>query len=737
MKIIFHGLVIVLWPTFIFSQVFSEDSLLTFYGAEVVISVDKDSSEKNRIANEVFVIQQKEIERIQASNTADILSAMGIPVQKSQMGGGSPILRGFEASRIVLAIDGVRLNNIIYRTGHLQDIVKTDPLSMERIEILYGPSSLRYGSDALGGVIHMYTKSPILASDSHRVFKLSALARYSSAMNGIGGHVDFHLGSQKWATFSSFTYQHLGDLMMGKNQNPFYAVPFGERDFYAQSMGDGKDSLVMNSNRFLQRGTGYDQYDLVQKIIFQPNTNQKHLLNIQLSNSTQVPRYDRLTDPSSSTGLKFAEWYYGPQTRGLAAYDVEFKHLNTFFNSLVLGVNYQYIDESRHTRNFNNPFLNSRFEKVHVLGAHMNVKNQVKQHEFRWGLDFQMNFLQSTAEKRNIEVDTLGQLSTRYPDGINQMYHLAAYFSHQWKISDQLILTEGFRVGFANLYANFKDRAQMFRLPYSELEQKTPVYSGSIGLIHNWNKLLKLTAMLSTGFRVPNADDLTKIFDSKPGLVIVPNINLKPEKTITYEIGITLSLSEKCKIEQSLYYTDFIDIAIVDKFSFNGQDSIDYDGTLSAVYANQNKKSAYIFGSNTTISGILFRKFQYQFQAMYTFGRIKSEFGDQPLDHIAPFMCRAALSYQMKKMNFNLSTIYNSWKKLSDYYLNGEDNEQYASPEGMPAWMVLNLNISYQIHKHVVLQFGIDNILDTQYRVFASGMNAPGRNFIISIKGQI
>jgi hemoglobin/transferrin/lactoferrin receptor protein len=79
--------------------------------------------------------------------------------------------------------------------------------------------------------------------------------------------------------------------------------------------------------------------------------------------------------------------------------------------------------------------------------------------------------------------------------------------------------------------------------------------------------------------------------------------------------------------------------------------------------------------------------------------------------------------------------IYNGWKRISDYYLNGEDNEQYATAQGMPAWFTLNARASYNLHRYLQLDFGIDNILDTQYRVFASGINAPGRNFIIALRG--
>ncbi|PQJ12549.1 hypothetical protein CJD36_002035 [Flavipsychrobacter stenotrophus] len=120
---------------------------------DVTISANKVAEPRRNVAQQVVVLSQKAIAASQSQTTADLMSAANIFVQKSQMGGGSPVLRGFEANRVLMVVDGVRMNNIIYRAGHLQNIVTLDNASLERVEVLYGPSSNVYGSDALGGVI--------------------------------------------------------------------------------------------------------------------------------------------------------------------------------------------------------------------------------------------------------------------------------------------------------------------------------------------------------------------------------------------------------------------------------------------------------------------------------------------------------------------------------------------------------------------------------------------------------
>lgn len=700
---------------------------------DVVVSANKVDETKKTVAQQIQVITGTEIKESQSQSTADLIASTGnVFVQKSQLGGGSPGIRGFEASRILLVVDGVRMNNLIYRSGHLQNIVTLDNNILSRVEVLFGPSSTIYGSDALGGVIHLYTKSPMLATDGKHPVSINLFSRYGSVDNEMTNHFDLWFKSKKIGTITSLTYSQFGDLMEGKNQNPFYTSSYGERPYYVERF-NGKDSLVKNENKYLQVGSGYTQYDFLQKILFQQTAHLKHGINIQYSNSGDVPRYDRLTDPAGG-GLKSAEWYYGPQTRLLVAYDLNLENTESKFQKVHFGVNYQSIEESRHNRNFGSSFKNNRIENVSVIGANLDFQKICKSHNFRFGAEMQLNNLTSTAFRENIVADTTTKLDTRFPDGINKMNNFAIYFSHTWQINSQLTLTDGIRAGYSSLHSTLVDTATQFHLPYTVIDQKSPVYSGTIGLINSPTEDLKLSLLLATGFRVPNVDDMSKIFGSAPGAVIVPNIDLKPERTINYEFGVTKIINAKAKWENYIYYTQFVDAIVTDVATFNGQDSIMYDGTLSQVYSNQNKGEAYSYGFSTNLVSQLNTYFKFNFGMNYTYGRIKTDSMDSPLDHVPPFMSRLQLIYTNNKFSSSFTINYNGAKKLKDYYLNGEDNEQYATAVGMPAWFTANFHASYNFCKMFSLQGGVDNMFDTQYRTFASGINAPGRNIFMAMR---
>lgn len=200
------------------------DSVNTFRSVnlqEVVVSVNREQTRKINTPQHVVSVPKSFIDYANRQSTADLLSETGqVLVQKSQQGGGSPILRGFEASRILLVVDGIRMNNLIYRSGHLQNCLTVDQFALKNMEVLFGPPSLNYGSDALGGTITFNTLSPTLAADGQtHTSEGHAVLRYGSANQEGTAHVDFNYGTEKFASLTSFTFSNFGDLRAGTTNN--------------------------------------------------------------------------------------------------------------------------------------------------------------------------------------------------------------------------------------------------------------------------------------------------------------------------------------------------------------------------------------------------------------------------------------------------------------------------------------------------------------------------------------
>jgi hemoglobin/transferrin/lactoferrin receptor protein len=223
------------------------------------------------------------------------------------------------------------------------------------------------------------------------------------------------------------------------------------------------------------------------------------------------------------------------------------------------------------------------------------------------------------------------------------------------------------------------------------------------------------------------------VFDTRIGAVIVPNPDIKPEYTYNAEVNFNKA-GKVFSFGGSLFYTMFRNALVVDRFKFNGQDSIIYTGVNSAVFAVQNKAQAFIYGFSANASAKVFNHTTIDGIVSLTNGRYKAASTEVPLDHIPPMYGRVGLKHARTKWQAEVYTLFNGWKKIEDYSPSGEDNPQYATPEGMPAWITLNAKAIFTLSKNLQTQLQVENILDRNYRYFASGISAPGRNFVVSMK---
>lgn len=719
------------WPEFVKRNYTCELLEKQLMMQDVVISASRFEEKQNDVPRQIMIIKNKDISYMNQSTTADLLqNTGGVFVQKSQLGGGSPVLRGFEANKVLIVVDGVRMNNAIYRGGHLQNIITLDNASLERAEILFGPGSVVYGSDALGGVMHLTTIQPQFAQGNQDVITANAFVRQATASGERTAHIDLKYGEKKWAYAGSFTISRFEDLMQGNNRNPFYGN-WGKRLFYVERI-NGQDSAINNPNVNLQKQSGYMQYDLIEKLSYKASKKVILGVNLQLSNSSNIDRYDRLTE-TSGAAPRFAEWYYGPQKRLMGAFTINLTNQNWFYDKANIILSSQQIEESRHDRRFRSDTINRRTEIVDIAALNADFEKELGVHEIRYGAEIFYNHVRSSAIKENINSKASLPTNTRYPNGGSVMQSMAAYLTHSWEITPHLILSDGIRYSRVTLESRFNDKT-FFPFPYNNLNQTYQAVNGNIGLTFLPGNEWRFTLTGASGFRAPNVDDMAKVFDSRAGMVIVPNPNLKPEYTYNAEFGLSKIINQKVKLEGQVFYTAYLDALTTGKSIFNGTDSIPYLGKQSAVFTIVNKREAYIYGGFAGIHAEISPECAIYSTLTYTYGRIKTDTTNYPLDHIPPIFGKTGIQLKIRKFKGECFALYNGWKRLSDYNLAGEDNPQYATAAGTPAWYTLNIRCAFAVNKYIQLIGALDNILDTNYRVFASGISAPGRNLILTLR---
>jgi hemoglobin/transferrin/lactoferrin receptor protein len=625
------------------------------------------------------------------------------------------------------------MNNAIYRGGHLQNVLTLDQANMDRVELVFGPGSVMYGSDAIGGVMSFQTKKPVFSTSDQLLVRSSAYMRAFSASAGYAANAQVNVGTKRFASLTSISYSNFGDLRQGKNRSAAIGN-LGYRPWYVAQV-NGQDTMMVNTDSSLQVGSGYTQYDVLQKFSFVQKPGVQHHLNLQLSNSGNIDRYDRLTLLSGAKP-KFAEWYYGPQYRLLAAYTLELSNATKCYDNARIILAYQGIEESRMDRRFQKASLNHRIEQLDIYTLNADFMKKIGAHELRYGAEAYLNKVNSTAFAEDINTGVQTAIDTRYPDGGSSMQGAALYASHTYEVSDKLIINDGIRFSQVGLQAKFVDQT-FFPFPFNQIQQNHLALNGNLGLIYMPTQKLRVSLNGSTAFRAPNVDDLTKVFESVPGAVIVPNPTLKAEYAYNAELGLQYQFMKKSTIGVNAYQTYLTNALTVQNGTFNGADSVLYDGQMSQVLTTTNAGNAYVRGFEAFLQAQLTNNLQLSGSYNYTFGRILTDSIPYPLDHIAPAFGKLSLRYTAlhNKLKVEGYAMYSGWKHLEDYNLVGEDNFSYATPDGMPSWYTLNLRANYNINNQLSIQVACENITDQNYRMFASNISAPGRNFILTLRG--
>ena len=717
------------------------DVLLTYHSdalREVVVSASRFEEMRRDVPERIDVIKARDIRLMDQPTTAELLQNTGtVFVQKSQLGGGSPIIRGFEASRILLVVDGVRMNNAIYRAGHLQDIITVDQNMLDRVEVVSGPNSVAYGSDALGGTIHLITRTPKFKAAGGKGVLADAFVRYSTAMQEQTAHAGFELRGAKVASYTSITRSDFGDLRQGSTRSSDWG-DVGATQYRIDQIND-VDTVLAPKDRNVQYGTAYTQLDLMEKLRIRTGESMVHQLNLQYSTSSDVPRYDRTSlfsrDADGNIIPGNSEWYYGPQNRLLAAYTLELTRTKGIFDKARFTPSYQSIEQSRYSRGWNSSRLGANEEKVGVFAFNADMEKKAGRNEFRYGVEYTNNDVQSEAYREHIGTGEITYRTTRYPGGGSTMSSIAAYVSRTQELSDKVVVSEGLRFTNVQLESTFNDQ-EAFQYLNGTYRQNSSALTWRAGLMYMPGRDWRFSFLGSSGFRAPNVDDMGKVFEAAGNVIIVPNTDLRPETTTNMEIAISKTVEKNTTIDVNAFYTLYNNALTLGAFNVNGQGTVEIDSVPYQVTALTNQRQAYLYGFSGQLTDRITDRFTLRAGMTYTYARIRTDSTELPLDHVAPLFGRAGLEYQAKKFRMEAYVVFNGWKRLRDFNQTpgSEDNLLYTTPEGVPAWYTMNVRGSYAFNKYLALQVGLENIADEFYRVYASGTSAPGRNLQVSLR---
>ena len=697
-----------------------------------VISASRWNQNAADVPGKVRQLESEWLDLRNPSTTADWLGSSGeVFVQKSQLGGGSPMIRGFSANRLLYSIDGVRMNTAIFRSGNLQQVISIDPFSLQNTEVLFGPGAVMYGSDAIGGVMVFETLKP---DHENQQLKGNLVTRFSTAYSEETIHGDFSYGKGKWAFVSSATYFDFGDLVMGENkgQDSYLRTSFVKRI-------NGQDQEVANPNPRKQLGSAYSQLNLMQNISFKASKNSTIDYAFHYSSTGNVPRYDRLIEKKDGN-LRFARWDYGPQRWTLHQLNWNVNSNSRWFDQAKITGASQFFEESRIDRRVGSASQFNRIEKVNAYSLNADFfKTLFQSHFLNYGVEAILNTVESKGQTLNILTNQQTAASSRYPDATWTSW--AVYGNYAAPISDKLKMQSALRYNLNGIDADFRNNLAFFPLPVLQFNDRYQSLTGNLGLVYQANPSFSISPQVATGFRAPNVDDMGKIFDSQPGTVLVPNQELRSEYAYNAEVNLNKILFGKIKLDLTGFYT-WLDRAMVRRpSSWNGQTELQYGGEISQIFSIQNAAFAEVKGIQAGMEVAISKELL--FTSNYNWQKGVEELEDKttsPSRHAAPNFGATKLRYQSKKMTLELSSQYSAampFEKMPQeeigkpaIYATDTNGNPYS-----PSWLIVNFATRIPITPSIQINAGIENIGDLQYRGYSSGIVSPGRNFQVSVKG--
>ena len=669
----------------------------------VVVTATRGERPSFDVPNAVTIVDREDVERRAPTVLPDLLRGEeGVFVQQTTPGQAAPIVRGLIGSGILMLVDGMRLNNAIFRSAPNQYFALVDPYNVERIEVVREASSTLYGSDAMGGVINVITPVPRFATERWQLHG-QALGQFSSADTGWVNRVSLQGGKTGVGLSGGFTYQDHNDLRGGGDTG--VQRPSG----YTVYAGDG--------TVFLERG----RHDL--------------LLSFQYLQQPKTPRFDELVPGFGQTQPSSAVFFFEPNDRLFLHARYRLRNPVPLVDRLEFNIAFQEINDDRRTRGFTSMREDRERNGDSLIGLTLQLTSQWRDWmTFTYGGEIYLDEVRSSRTGRDINTGATSILQGRFADG-SSVNSFGLYVQDEIRLHPRLTAILGLRFSYFDVDIPQADRGEG-----AEAHLSPSDLTGSVGLVYHLTPAVNLVTNFGRGFRVPNVFDLSTLGPRAGNRFSIPNPNLTPEEVFTVDAGVKVKLARfageifgfysdyRNKIEDNLTGECFRDgVGIVSPAQCQPTDRL--------VVQSQNLNTVTLYG--VEVGGRLQMLDNLDAYGTLTYTWAEEEFRDNtivPADRIPPLNGQLGLFYR---------PIPRLWVEPFVRFAGRQDRlsdrdrvDPRINPDGTAGWMTANIRLGWDISENFRGRLAVENIFDQPYREHGSGINAPGINAIISLEAR-
>lgn len=643
----------------------------------VVVTAGRTSEPLADVPRAVSVVTSEDLERRLPSTTPDaLMESAGVLVQKTNLGAGAPYVRGLVGNQILVLVDGVRLNNATSRFGPNQYLGTIDPDALASIEVVRGPGSVLYGSDAIGGVVHLMTRQPEFSAGGWQR-SIDGRASLSAGAVEQGGRLGGALAGPRVAVRGGLSAHHFADLRAGGNRGTL--TPTG----YAEVAADAGVAVRLAP---------------------------AHLLTatIQTHQQNDVPRWDQVAQRG------FARYAFDPQTRQLVALRYAAQALG-WADTASATLSVQRTEERRRIQRGASTIDTTETDRVRTVGLALDASKRVGR---QWQLQAGAEFYADQVASARVDLDTRTGVGLNrrglYPDGASASS--AAMFGRGvWRYG-RVRAEAGAR------YSAFSVSASDAAFQHLELQPSAWVGQGGASLRLTGETLL--FGSLAQSFRAPNIDDLSTLgrFDSG---IEVPSAHLSPERGLTSEAGLRVR-RRSATATVVAFRTTLNDL--IDRVRATYEGAATFDG--QAVFQKSNVGEARITGWETEFEWLPRRDVVVTAHATMTTGQALTR--NEPMRRIPP--PNGGLSARWTPRAAMWAGVSTRWARRQDRLSSGDLADHRISPTGTPAWLTVDAFGALPLGRSTSLVVGVRNLFDGLYRVHGSGIDAPGRTVWVALR---
>ena len=636
------------------------------------------------ISEGVTIVDSQELQQTSPRSTPEVLmGTAGVWVQKTNHGGGSPIIRGLAGNQVLLMVDGIRMNNAIYRSGPNQYLSTIDPGLIERIEAIRGNGSALYGSDALGGVVQVISRTPYFQSDGNHLHGRVTGKWMSGAMEK-SGRAELQWNGERIAALTGFSVRKFGDIIAGGSLCRLN--PTGYHEFAS----DGKILLKTGAKGVLTAAWQHHQQN-------------------------DVPRYDQV----EQGGYSF--YNFDPQIRQLGYLRWETFTENTLLSAVRITGGLSRSVEGIKSQKDGSPDLKNQQDIVNTFNGTAEV-HSMPGHSWQAqsGVEWYYDIVHSKAKVFNTSAQEETSVRGSYADQATSR-SVAVFSTHTFDLK-KFNISAGTRFNAVSLSVN--------DATFGNQKIQPNAIVGNLGVAYRINQSIRLFVNGNTGFRAPNVDDVSKFGTVESNVFEIPSANLSPERSRSVEAGFKVN-TKIFSSSVTAFQTTLFDLIERMPVTYQGRDTVEN----RRVYQKQNVSESALHGLETEGEIKLSAQFSVYGNLTYTYGENISK--NEPMRRIPPVFGKLGLRYQHAK---------GFWFRI-DYVSAGEQNRLAKGDLSdarisvrlkngvMPSWNIVNVYTGYSF-KFLNLAITGQNIFNEAYRVYASGVDGYGRSLSVSLIGK-